>query len=66
MIACNGGQSKSKVEKVLHEIMEIRNAVSGSIALLDNGNVARFNKVKLVGRFCMINYDMVMFTIEKN
>mgnify|MGYP003175750281 FL=1 len=45
--------------------MEIRNAVSGSIASLDNGNVARFNKVKLVGRFCMINDDMGMFTLEK-
>ena len=65
MIIGNGGEGKSRVGKVLHEIMGIRNAVSGSVASLDNGNSARFNKVKLIGRLCMIDDDMDMSALEK-
>lgn len=65
MIIGNGGEGKSRVGKILYEIMGMRNAVTGSVSSLDNGNSARFNKVKLVGRLCMIDDDMDMSALEK-
>lgn len=48
MISGNGGEGKSRVGKVLFEIMGSKNAVSGSVSSLDNGAAARSNKVKLL------------------
>ena len=45
MISGNGGEGKSRVGKVLFEIMGYKNSVSGSVSGLDNGAAARFNKV---------------------
>ncbi len=65
MISGNGGEGKSRVGKVLFEIMGSKNAVSGSISSLDNGAAARFNKVKLLSKLCMIDDDMDMSALEK-
>ena len=65
MISGNGGEGKSRIGKILFEIMGNKNSVSGSVSGLDNGASARFNKVKLVGRLCMIDDDMDMSALEK-
>ena len=65
MISGNGGEGKSRVGKVLFEIMGYKNSVSGSVSGLDNGAAARFNKVKLLGKLCMIDDDMDMSALEK-
>lgn len=65
MISGNGGEGKSRIGKVLFEIMGYKNAVSGSVSNLDNGAAARFNKVKLLGKLCMIDDDMDMSALEK-
>lgn len=65
MISGNGGEGKSRVGKVLFEIMGSKNAVSGSVSSLDNGAAARFNKVKLLSKLCMIDDDMDMSALEK-
>ena len=65
MISGSGGEGKSRIGKILFEIMGNKNAVSGSVSGLDNGASARFNKVKLVGRLCMIDDDMDMSALEK-
>lgn len=65
MITGNGGEGKSRIGKVLFEIMGCKNAVSGSVSGLDNGAAARFNKVKLLGKLCMIDDDMDMSALEK-
>lgn len=65
MISGNGGEGKSRVGKVLFEIMGYNNSVSGSVSGLDNGPAARFNKVKLLGKLCIIDDDMDMSALEK-
>ena len=65
MISGNGGEGKSRIGKVLFEIMGCKNSVSGSVSGLDNGPAARFNKVKLLGKLCMIDDDMDMSALEK-
>lgn len=65
MISGNGGEGKSRIGKVLFEIMGYKNTVSGSVSNLDNGAAARFNKVKLLGKLCMIDDDMDMSALEK-
>lgn len=65
MISGNGGEGKSRVGKVLFEIMGYKNSVSGSVSSLDNGPADRFNKVKLLGKLCMIDDDMDMSALEK-
>ncbi|WP_303800075.1 phage/plasmid primase, P4 family [Ruminococcus flavefaciens] len=65
MISGNGGEGKSRIGKVLFEIMGYKNSVSGSVSGLDNGPAARFNKVKLLGKLCMIDDDMDMSALEK-
>ncbi|SEH78178.1 putative DNA primase/helicase [Ruminococcus flavefaciens] len=65
MISGNGGEGKSRIGKVLFEIMGYKNSVSGSVSGLDNGAAARFNKVKLLGKLCMIDDDMDMSALEK-
>lgn len=65
MISGNGGEGKSRIGKVLFEIMGYKNTISGSVSNLDNGAAARFNKVKLLGKLCMIDDDMDMSALEK-
>jgi putative DNA primase/helicase len=65
MISGNGGEGKSRIGKVIFEIMGQKNAVSGSVTSLDNGASSRFNKVKLVGRLAMIDDDMDMSALAK-
>lgn len=65
MISGNGGEGKSRIGKVLFEIMGYKNAVSGSVSSLDNGTTARFSKVKLLGKLCTIDDDMDMSALEK-
>jgi putative DNA primase/helicase len=65
MIAGNGGEEKSRIGKVMFEIMGGKNTVSGSVASLDNGSSSRFNKVKLLGKLAMIDDDMDMSVLAK-
>jgi putative DNA primase/helicase len=65
MIAGNGGEGKSRIGKIMFEIMGGKNTVSGSVASLDNGSSSRFNKVKLLGKLAMIDDDMDMSALAK-
>lgn len=65
MIIGNGGEGKSRIGRVLYELMGNNNIVNGSISVLDNGSKARFSRVKLVGKMCMLDDDMDISALEK-
>lgn len=65
MIIGNGGEGKSRIGRVLYELMGNNNIVNGSISDLDNGSKARFSRVKLVGKMCMLDDDMDISALEK-
>lgn len=58
-----GGEGKSVVGSVLHEIFG-KAQVAGSVYDLDNGNKARFARVKLEGRLLMLDDDMNLEGLE--